>query len=632
MPLITGEKVGHAFGAEEVLGEVSFRVSESDRIGLVGPNGEGKTTLLRIIGGMLAPLRGEVRRRRGLSMGYLPQGTAAGASAEGGTVRGAMLDVCSEARRMERELETLAARIEERSEKKTLSRYEAMETAFEAAGGYGYRTRIEQVLTGLGFGQGTWERALSELSGGELTRVQLGRLLLAGPEVLLLDEPTNHLDIESVEWLERWLSLYRGAVVAVSHDRYFLDRVTKKTWEIGFGKLAHYRGSYSAYVKQREERRAEEERTWEAQQEHIAKTRDFIARNIAGQRTKEAQGRRTRLERFLRDEAVKRPQEHREMGLRLSVSKRTGDFVLRTEGLAIGYGEGQALLEGIDLEVMRGDRIAIVGGNGTGKTTLVRTLLGELSPLAGKVRVGANVEMGYLSQAHAELDPEQPALSAVMEAPGGGNAQRAREALGAVLLSGDDVLKRIGELSGGQRSRVVLARLAVQRANVLVLDEPTNHLDIPSTEILQEALATFEGTVIFASHDRYLVQGVAREIWVIAGGKLARISGGWEAYVQWREGQKGEDEGGSRRRERYRSTRRRANEQSRLRRRHEELEAEIHAVEGEIRTLSKGIAAASEAGELARIAELGKLYERREQHLARLWEEWEELGEKLEEG
>jgi len=632
MSLVIGENIDHAFADRHVIEMASFRIAQGDRIGLVGPNGEGKTTLLRIISGDLEAVSGQVHRRRRLSVGYLPQTPPDFGDA---TIHEAMLDVFADLRRREEDLHQLALQMEEPDDTHDLAtRYGQLQTEFEVLGGYDYNVRIEQVLTGLGFPPDMWNRTIESLSGGQRTRVYLGTLLLAAPEVLLLDEPTNHLDVDSVEWLELWLRSFAGALVVVSHDRYLLDNVTTRTWEIASCTLTSYRGNYSKYRKLREERIAELLKRYEAQQEYIAKTRDFVARHIAGQRTKEAQGRRKRLERFLRDEAIERPVQSNTMRLRLSADVRAGDMVLRTSGLSAGYDASAPLLEDLDLEVVRGDRVAVIGANGTGKTTLLKTLLGVLSPLSGVVRLGAKVNVGYLSQDHSELDPAMSALDSVM-APGKGlKLEEARTLLGSLLLSGDEVFKPTGELSGGQRMRVALARLVVAGANVLVLDEPTNHLDIPSTEVVQNTLQGFPGTIILVSHDRYLVQAVATHIWAIDDSSIRVILGGWEDYVAWRAKPAGstlssQEDAGSPQTDSHRRSRRRSNQLQALRRRHQSIEDEIERLEKELAGLNQAIAAAGQAGDTARVTQLSKQYQSRDARLADLWREWEDVGEQI---
>jgi len=628
MSLIIAENVGLRFGDHEVLRAVSFRIAQSDRIGLVGANGEGKTCLLRIIGGMLESTTGDVHRRRGLTAGYLPQNPPA---PEGRTVHDTMLDVFADVRKMEDELHELAGRMGD--DAAAVRRYAAMESEFEALGGYGYTTRIRQVLTGLGFGGELWDRPLAQLSGGERTRAYLAALLLRQPDVLLLDEPTNHLDIDSCEWLERWLGSFRGALVIVSHDRYMLDRVTAATWELAFRGLETYKGSYTKFLKLRDARYNERMRTWAAQQEYIVKTREFIRIHIAGQRSREAQGRRKRLERFLRDEAIDEPQEQRAIHLEIPAGKRTGDLVLRAADLDAGYAAADPLLHVDRLEVERGQRIAIVGPNGSGKTTLLRTLLGELDPLDGEVRHGANVSIGYLSQTHAELDPHAAALDAVRESTDGCTSRQARSLLGALLLSGDDVFKRTSELSGGQRTRVVLARLALQEANVLMLDEPTNHLDISSLEIIHDALKRFDGTILLVSHDRYLVEALATHIWAIDGGAIHAVRGGWEKYLEWR-AERREERAAERPAETDQARPARSKEQRRkarkdttkLRRRLDKVEREIEAAEDELEKLNRGITLASESGAMESLRHLSREHQELSARLDKLWEQWEEVG------
>ena len=628
MSLIIAENVGLLFGDHEVLRSVNFRIAQSDRIGLVGANGEGKTCLLRIIAGMLDSTTGAVHRRRGLTVGYLPQDPPA---PEDRTVHDAMLDAFADVREMETELHDLAARMGD--EPDLVTRYGAMETEFETLGGYDYNTRIKQTLTGLGFDQELWGRPLSQLSGGQRTRAYMATLLLRQPDVLLLDEPTNHLDIDSCEWLEQWLRSYTGALVVVSHDRYMLDHVTSATWEIAFRGLETYKGPYTKFLALREARHHERIQKWNTQQEYIAKTREFIRIHIAGQRTREAQGRRTRLERFLRDEAIDKPGELSEIHLEVPAGRRTGEMVLRPKDLDVGYAHGEPILHVDQLEVQRGQRVAIVGPNGCGKTTLIRTFLGELEPLDGEVRPGANVRTGYLSQTHDELPPHTTALDAVREARDGGTSRHARSLLGALLLSGDDVFKRIDELSGGQRTRVALARLALQEPNLLVLDEPTNHLDIASMEIIQDALKRFGGTIVFVSHDRYLVQALATHIWAVEDGTIAVVRGGWERYLEWRAErreslttQKSGDAPAANPLLTKKQRRRAMKQTTTLKRRLDSVEREIEGAEEELEKLNRGITLAVEAGAMESLRELSREHQELSARLETLWQEWEEVG------
>ncbi len=649
MSIIVGEKISQIFGTHEVVRAASFTLSQGDRVGLVGPNGGGKTTLLRIIGGEYEPTVGRLHRAAGLRIGYLPQDPPA---PKGSTIHGAMLEVFAEVRAMEDEVQTLAERVAENHEDaELLERYGEMQSRFEQLGGYDYGVKIEQILTGLAFPRDMWDRPLDQLSGGQRTRVYLGTLLLQNPDVIMLDEPTNHLDLDSVEWLESYLSSYNGSLLVVSHDRYFLDNVTKSTWEIALGDLQMYRGSYTEFIPKRAERIAERVSLWESQQEYIRKTREFINIHISGQRTKEAQGRRTRLERFIRDEAIPQPPHLHSMSVSLKAGKRTGDIVLQAHDLAIGYDEPLAVCE--KLELIRGQRVAILGANGIGKTTLMRTLLGQIESLGGEYRLGSNVKCGYLSQTHTELVPGSTALDSVHCGGLACKQEEALSALGRLGLGGATADKKVEELSGGQRSRVILAKLMVLSANLLMLDEPTNHLDIDSTEILQKALQAFDGSVLFVSHDRYLIKNVATHIWAMDTDGVKVILGGWEEYLAWRAKKRGATAGAKKsggrddgddendakpsaeqqrkvRKENYREARKHANAQQRLQRQHEKIETDIHELEAVLAALNDEISIASANGDMDKVQSLADDYKQKNAHLRQLWEQWETVGAELE--
>jgi ATP-binding cassette subfamily F protein 3 len=629
MSLITGEGVGKYYGALDVFKNLNFSIEHDDRIGLVGPNGEGKTTLLRLVAGLEEPTAGALQKKRGLRIGYLPQDPP---DLGGATLWEAMLEVFAPLRRLEAELGELAPRLEEEG---VMARYSAAQAELERRGGYTYEARIRAVLSGLGFAEEDFEHPLRQLSGGQRTRALLAQLLLDEPELLLLDEPTNHLDLYAVEWLEGWLQGFKGSLVVVSHDRYFLDAVSNRTWEMAFGALETYRGNYSAYVRQREERFQRRLKEWQAQQEYIAKTEEFIRKYIAGQRTKEAQGRRTRLERFMRQEAIARPQQHEKIRVRLQPPRRSGDIVLQFKGAALGYRAGQPLLRVPDTEVRRGMRIALVGPNGAGKTTLVRSVLGELGVLEGEIKVGASVEMGYLSQAHDYLEEEWDVLEAVRRVRPQMKAEQVRTLLGSFLFKGDDVFKKIGQLSGGQRSRVALARLAVQEVNLLVLDEPTNHLDIASQEVLQGVLQHFDGTFLLVSHDRYLVQALATHVWAVEDGQVHLLEGGWQEYVAWRSSQaatapRTEQAERQDQREAQKEARRERKQREKLESRQQELEKVIHSLENELAQLSERIGKAGEAQDMDAVHDLGSQYRRIEKTLEQCWRQWEEVAGALE--
>ena len=627
MSIVTGENVGRSYGDFDVFKNLIFSIEHGDQIGLVGPNGEGKTTLLRLLAAVDEPTVGRVHYKSGLRLGYLPQDPPV---ASGITLWESMLEVFSEVREMEGELNALSEKLDDEG---VLKQYSALQNEFERSEGYTYETRIRTVLTGLGFSEEDYQQPLDQLSGGQKTRALLARLLLDAPDLLLLDEPTNHLDVYAVEWLESFLQTFKGALVVVSHDRYFLDATTSRTWEIAFGVLETYRGNYSHYVRQREERYTFRLKQWNEQREFIEKTEDFIRRHIASQRTKEAQGRRTRLQRFLRDEAIEKPQRSEHIRVRLNPPKRSGDIVLSFSDVAVGY--EAPILRVPDMELRRGMRVAIVGPNGAGKTTLVRSLLGELPVLDGEVENGSNVEMGYLSQAHDYFDPLQDVLSIVRQVKPQIPAEQVRSLLGSFLFRGDDVFKAIDELSGGQRSRVALARLAMLEVNVLVLDEPTNHLDIASQEVLQDVLDHFDGTFLLVSHDRYLIQALATHVWAIEDGQLHVLEGSWQEYVAWRIARQEAiaEATGIRRqdqREAQRNARRQRKQREKMEVRQREVEEEIARLEEQMETLSQRISQAGEAQDVEQVQALGVEYSDLEAKSQDLWNEWEVLSGELE--
>jgi len=675
MSIVTAYGLAVAYGAQDVFSDVNLSIAHGDRIGLVGPNGEGKTSLLRVIAGLQAPTAGVVHRRRGLRIGYLPQDPPPVGER---TLYEEMLSVFDALRAQQAELARLEEAMADPARREAaLARYGELQSAFEAAGGYTYEVRIRQVLSGLGFQPEEYDQPLAHLSGGQRTRALLARLLLEEPDLLLLDEPTNHLDLEALEWLEGLLLKWPGSMVVVAHDRYFLDKIATRIWDLAFGRLEVYRGNYSHYAAQRAERVERRRREWKAQQEYIARTEAFIRRYKAGQRAKEARGRLKRLERFKRDKAIERPREAKRIKLDITTDIRSGDIVLRTKDLIVGYREQEArgerqearskrqeaggkeqegggnlhsasciphpascilhpasciLFRSPDLEVLRGQRIALIGPNGSGKTTFLKTILGEVPPLAGYVRIGASVKIGYLAQMHAHLDPEKSVLDTILDEKNLPLGQ-ARSFLGRFLFSGDDVFKKIGDLSGGERSRVALACLTLRGANFLLLDEPTNHLDLASQEILEDVLKEFPGTILFVSHDRYLVDALATHVWALRDGKLHVYEGGYAAYLEARQREKAAEAEGRkaagtppRRKRRERGERRarrvqemRAEQAAALERQIEELEARLAALEREL-------TAASQAREVAKVQELGLAYQQAETQLQQLLDAWAELA------
>lgn len=505
-----------------------------------------------------------------------------------------------------------------------LQRYALSMEAFELAGGYTYEQRIAQVLSGLGFDEDDFRRPVAQLSGGQKTRALLARLLLEEPDLLLLDEPTNHLDLAGIEWLENYLQVWKGAMVVVAHDRAFLDAVVERVWELEWGRLERYRGNYSAYVAQKAERLALQKADYDRQRQFVVRTEEFIRRNIAGQRSREAKGRRKRLARMARNE---RPRVYRPMSLDLGDVSRSGDLVLGLYGLTVGYDQAVPLFTAQEFELRRGQRVALLGPNGSGKTTLVRTILGEVPPLAGRVRVGASVHLSYFVQGHVGLDPEKTVLETILDA-GELMISQARNLLARYRFSGDDVTKRVGELSGGEQARVSLAVLALQGANVLLLDEPTNHLDIPSQEVLQEVLSSFGGTLLIVTHDRYLIRRLATCVWVIEDEQLWEFKEGYEEYHGWevqrrQRGQSPQETRVKTERERAREARKAAErEAARQTRRQAELEQTIHQLEVRLAQLEHQLTLASEQKAVERVRRLGAEYSQVEADLEALLSAW----------
>lgn len=524
MSLVTLSNVDKFYGAEQILEAVSFSVERGDHIALVGSNGAGKSTLLRIMAGLEEPDSGTVGRARNARIVYLPQEPDFQGE---DTLYEAMLepfrDVVDAQERLRVIEQEMAA---DGQSPGLLEEYGRLQSVIEH-GGYDYREQIERMLTGLELDPTTWHTLVNRLSGGQRTRANLARTLLRDADLLLLDEPSNHLDIAALEWLESYLRDLRRAFVIVAHDRYLLDHVTRRTLELSFRHVSEYPAPYSRYLALRAERMERQRAQYAAQQEEIVRTEEFIRRYGAGQRHKEARGRQKRLDRL---ERVERPREEESVHLRLNRARRTGDVVLTLEDLVAGYREKPLVQLPEEVVVRRGAKIAMIGPNGTGKTTLLKTLIGNLPALRGSARWGANVSIGYYAQAPVHLDDNRSVLEEIRRARPM-SEEEARTYLGRFLFSEDDVYKTVRVLSGGERSRVALAQLILEEPNVLVLDEPTNHLDIASREALQEVFAGFLGTLLMVSHDRYLIDAIAGELWVVGDGRLIRYSGNYSAFA-----------------------------------------------------------------------------------------------------
>ncbi len=514
MSLLVCTEVGVAFGATTVLRGLDLRLEADDRLALVGANGAGKSSLLDCLAGVAEPAAGSVERQRRLRVAYLPQESPVPVAdtvlAEAMASRTDLSALREEMTRLEGQLQSPGPEAD-----RALARYGEAQAAYEGLGGYDLEARARAVLHGLGLTEVEQARAPRALSVGQIRRLEMAKLLLQDADLLLLDEPTNHLDLEAIEWLEGFLVGTREALCIASHDRRFLDRVCNRLLELEAGRSHVYEGDYTAYLRQRVERRARWRKEFEAQQAHISHQEEFIRRYRAGQRAREARGRQTKLDRLERVPELPTPERMR-LQLHAAPSARV---VLRTEGLVAGRGP-RRLVEVPDLALARGDRFAVVGPNGAGKTTLLHTVAGVLPALAGTIHLGARVRLRVYRQDLSDLDPTHTVLESVLAEHPEVGIERARTALGAFLFTGDEVHQTVGSLSGGERARVALARLALDDANCLVLDEPTNHLDIPTMEVLEAALRRFDGACLLVSHDRFFVDEVASAVWTVADGRL----------------------------------------------------------------------------------------------------------------
>ena len=521
-----------SYGTQDVLRGLSMQVNPGEHVGLVGRNGSGKTTMFRLIDGQEQPDQGDVIRARGVRLGFLAQHIHFEA---GTTVHESALAAFGHLQQIEHEMHELEHRMAEAGADldAVLERYSDLQHQFEREGGFAYAAKAESILQGLGFDRESWSLETDKLSGGQQNRLGLARLLLAEPDVLLLDEPTNHLDVNAVEWLEEFLQASTAGFVIISHDRYFLDRCCKRIVELENGRASSYTGNYSDYLVEREERRDSQRRAYDNQQQLIAKTEEFIRRNLAGQKTKQAKSRRKMLEKLERVDAVRGEQSSGDF--RLQKIERTGNHVLMVEDVSIGYG-AKVLARDISFILRRGECLGIIGPNGSGKTTFLKTILKKIPAIAGDVRWGTKVQVGYYAQQLEDLDDRNEIIMELRRvAPSSATAGELRGFLAKFLFTGDDVYKHVRDLSGGEKGRLALAKLIYSRVNVLVLDEPTNHLDIPSREALEEALDAYEGTIVTISHDRYFLDRVATQILALDTDEVAvHYNGDYTEYHDWR--------------------------------------------------------------------------------------------------
>lgn len=519
------EGLSKAFGVEQLFADVSFELHRGEKIGLIGANGTGKTTLLRCLLGQERPDSGQVSLAAGETTGYVEQDSDLGAGTLGEELRLAYSDIIADQNRM-RELETaIAAEQDEAVQKGLMREYSAVVERFERGGGYGYETMIRRVTSGLGFGEGELSRAVGTFSGGQKTRISLAKALVRQPDFLFLDEPTNHLDITMVEWLEGFLRDYSGGVLVISHDRYFLDRVVGRVLELEDGGLVSFRGNYSDFLRQKTERLAGLQSAYEKQQVYIAKTEAFIDRYRAGVKSRQARGRQSILSRL---ERLKAPDDADRLNLAFDIQEGCAERVAEMLHVTAAYGQSK-IFEDVSLLIRRGEGVALVGPNGAGKTTVLKLLAGRLQPAAGRIKLGSRVRLGYFAQEHEGLNPRLRVIDEVMAETGLGE-ERARNYLGAFLFSGEDVYKLVGDLSGGEKSRLALLKLMLGGANFLVLDEPTNHLDIAAKEAVEEAILSFPGTFLVVSHDRYLLNKVADRVLELSGGHLTEYLGHYGYY------------------------------------------------------------------------------------------------------
>src|SRR5688572_26616943 len=525
-------EVHKSYGVQDVLRGASLQVNAGEHVGLVGRNGAGKSTIFRLVRGEESADRGDVVRARNVKLGLLDQHVH---FEPGSTVHESALAAFGHLQQIEHEMHELEHRMADAGEdlEKVLERYSDLQHEFELEGGFEYAARAEAILQGLGFDREMWSMETEKLSGGQQNRLGLVRLLLAEPDVLLLDEPTNHLDVAAVEWLEEFLQSYASGFVIISHDRYFLDRCCKRIIELENGRAASYTGNYSDYLVEREERREAQQRAYDNQQQMIAKTEEFIRRNLAGQKTKQAKSRRTLLAKVERLDAVRPDQSSGDF--RLKAIERAGNHVLTVDQATIGY-EEQVLARDISFVLRRGECLGIIGPNGSGKTTFLKTILQKIRPLAGEIRWGTKVQVGYYAQQLDDLDDRNEIIMELRRvALPGATAGELRSFLAKFLFRGDDVYKHVRDLSGGEKGRLALAKLIYSRVNVLVLDEPTNHLDIPSREALEEALDAYEGTILTISHDRYFLDRIATQILALDGQGLAEhYDGDYTEYHDWK--------------------------------------------------------------------------------------------------
>lgn len=638
MIILQGNKIERSFSGDVLFDNINIQVDEKDRIALVGRNGAGKSTLLKILVGEEAPTSGEINTKRDLSLSYLAQDSRFESE---NTIFDEMLHVFDDVRSMEsrlRKMEMQMAELTGDAFDKLMSDYDRLSEEFRVKGGFTYEAEIKAILNGFKFDESMWQMKISELSGGQNTRLALAKMLLEKPELLVLDEPTNHLDIETIAWLENYLVNYQGALIIVSHDRYFLDKVATVTLDLTKHSLDRYVGNYSKFMDLRAEKLALEAKNYEKQAKEIAKLEDFVQRNLVrASTTKRAQARRKQLEKMERLDKPSAGQKSANMTFH--ADKVSGNVVLTVTDAAIGY-DDQILSEPINIDVKKFDAIAIVGPNGIGKSTLIKSIVGQIPFIKGTSTYGANVEVGYYDQTQSNLTRTNTVLDELWNDFSTTPEVEIRNRLGAFLFSGDDVKKSVGMLSGGERARLLLAKLSMQNNNFLILDEPTNHLDIDSKEVLEDALIDFDGTLLFVSHDRYFINRVATKVLEISEEGSTLYLGDYDYYLE----KKAELEELARMKEEeaqekttvvvekapandYQAQKANQKELRKLTRRITEIENQLEEIEAREEEINQTMLATNEASELIDLQkELDELTEQQET----LMLEWEELSEKVE--
>ena len=629
MIVLSAQNVAKSFGVNEVLKDVSFTLQQGERMGLVGVNGCGKSTMMRIIAGLESPDSGEISMARGTRVGYLAQQDMV---THGASVWAELEKVYEPVFEMEKRIRSLEAEMEHAHEDaarfaRLSSEYDRLCRSFEEADGYAWKSLVSGVLNGLGFKPSQYEQNVDSLSGGEKTRLCLARLLLQKPDLLLLDEPTNHLDMETLQWLENYLSAYKGSVLVISHDRYFLDHVCTCMVEILMGTSEQYGGNYTRYIAQREERFETRIRAYELQQKEIERQQAIIARYRMFNREKSIRAAESREKALERMEKLDKPVDERAIRFKFEARRRTGEDVLMVRDVSKSFGE-KHLFSGLTLHVRAGDRVALIGPNGVGKSTLIKLIVGEETPDTGDIRYGANVDIGYYDQHQSTLHPEKTVLDEVWDRFPRMEQSDVRGALGMFLFTGDDVFQPIRTLSGGEKGRVALTALMLRKDNVLLLDEPTNHLDMDSREVLEDALSGFGGTIITVSHDRYFINRVANRIIEMRPDGVTEYIGNYDDYVE-RKSRPVEQEAvaGKTRTELDKEKRReKLNKQAlrQLKVRAQEAERAVGLKEEEIAQLEAQMADPELYANAQRAAEINRAYQKAQAELPLLYEQWEQ--------